>query len=79
MDFTPSDKIEIIRYWADWFYDHSNSWESGRLGASLAYLFVAIAKGTICSFTKRDPVVRLLKKENIGIDHYIWDFIEIEK
>ena len=79
MGFTPADRIEIIRYWGDWFYDHSNSWESGRLGASLAYLFVAIAKGTICSFTKGDPVVRLLKKENIGIDHYIWDFIEIEK
>ena len=79
MNLNANDKIHLIRYWSDWFYDHTNSWESGRLGASLAYLFVAIAKGTVCSFTKRDPIVRLLKQENIGTDYSIWDFIEIEK
>lgn len=83
MKYTPEERIKLIDEWSTFFYDTTEGWfpdVAGGLGAELAYLFVAMAKGTTCVFQQDDEIIQHLFA-HVGApssDDTIWDFITIE-
>lgn len=69
-------KVQLIKDWSQWFYDHSNSFES-RVGAQLAYLYAAIANGTYVELKKHCALVRVLRDNNIPKTDDIWGYIKV--
>lgn len=70
-------KIDLINYWSEWFYNHTNTF-NGALGTQLAYLWPAIANDKQISVAKNSAIVVLLMKNKIPADNLIWNFIDIE-
>ena len=70
---TPAKRIELISRLADTFYGVTETWH-GRLGTQLAYLFVAIARGTQVELTRRECLARLMCNTCPDGDP-VWGFI----
>lgn len=73
-------RLALIAEVSDRMYEETNSFEFGTLGADLAYLYAAIAKGTCVQWTddtKRGETLKLLR-ETFPPDHAVWKSIEIE-
>ncbi|HWY35150.1 MAG TPA: hypothetical protein VNX68_10930 [Nitrosopumilaceae archaeon] len=72
-------KIKLIKTWSKWFYEHSDTYEEGTLGADLAYLYAAICKDTYIEVSEKDcDLVKLLRQEGISEEDYkIWDYIHL--
>lgn len=69
-------KVEFIRIWSDWFYDHSSSYR-GALGVQLAYLWPAIIREHQIEVSERSAIVKLLRKQKVAPDSDIWGYLDI--
>jgi hypothetical protein len=74
---TDQERIDLIRYWSQWLYDHSNTY-NGALGRELAYLWPAIARADQIAVTTGHSIYQLLKRYNPTEDWPIWDYIDVE-
>lgn len=79
---TAEEKVEFIKKWSDWFYQHTDSFGHGNypgdiLGVDLAYLYAAICRGTYVELYKNTELVELLKANDIPKDNDIWSYIKV--
>lgn len=82
---TARDRIDLIKKWSDWFYEATGTWApdaAGNLGMHLAYLFTAMAKGTLIEVQEHDEIIKCLRGQE-GYDvapvpktEDIWEYIK---
>ncbi len=77
-EMTGDQRARLIAKWASRFYDITASWK-GPLGMQLAYLFVAMARGSHVALTRNSALVRLLRQEPVPANDPVWRFIQIEE
>jgi hypothetical protein len=70
------ERITLIRKWADWFYNHVDSYK-GRIGMQLAYLWPAIASGRKIEVSEGDAIVQVLRTENVPESEPIWEYLDV--
>jgi hypothetical protein len=73
---TNKDKMELIQFWSNWFYNYTNSYK-GSLALSLAYLWPAIVNGNQIEVSSRSTIVQVLKHNGVSANASIWRFIDI--
>jgi glycerol-3-phosphate cytidylyltransferase len=73
-----TSRLRLITNVSMFLYKSTESFEEEQIGADLAYLLWAIARGKVCEWPEDRPIVELLRKGRPK-DHAVWRYIEIEK